>query len=65
MLPFAIRYRKAMIGYFFTEELPRKLAYLVPRKVALYCFIRVYCNLDSPGPEYKDAYNMWEAGMGR
>ncbi len=43
------------------DATPRKIAFWLPRKVALWAFIRVYsaCEQD-PGPEYTRAYKYWE-----
>lgn len=48
------------------EALQRKVAWLLPRKIALWAFIRVYgCTGDGPGPDYERCYKAWEAGAGR
>lgn len=41
------------------------LAWKLPRKVALYAFVRVYGVLGDCGPDYEYAYKAWEAGRGR
>ena len=48
------------------EKLRWKVAWLLPRKIALLAFVRVMaCTGDSPGPEYSNAYKAWEHGAGR
>lgn len=43
-----------------------KLAWLVPRPIAYWCFIRVYaCTGEAPGPEYVTACKAWESGKGK
>ena len=43
-----------------------RVAYWVPRKVALFVFIRVYaCTGEAPGDEYRAIYDAWEHGAGR
>lgn len=45
---------------------PMRLAWWLPRGVALWAFIRVYsAGVDSPGPEYEQAYKSWEANQPR
>ena len=47
-------------------DIPMKLAWMLPRKVALWAFIRVYaCDGDGPGPEYSQKYDAWERGLGK
>lgn len=50
---------------FFTETLPRKIAWLLPRRIALWTFIRVYAAGGDIGPDYERCYKAWEAGAGR
>jgi len=48
------------------RDIPMKLAWMLPRSVALWAFIRVYaCDGDCPGPEYEQKYKAWERGEGR
>lgn len=53
------------VRWWFRETLPRRCAYLIPRKVALFVFIRVYSVLDYCGADYVVASKLWEAGEGR
>lgn len=49
-----------------TEGLPMAIAWALPRRVALWAFVRVYAaDGEAPGPEYERAYKAWEAGAGR
>jgi hypothetical protein len=52
---------------FTLEALQWKLAWLLPRKVALLAFVRVYAASTSEAPhdEYARVYKAWEAGAGR
>lgn len=46
--------------WFKTEGFPMWIAFHTPRNIALWTFIRVYgSGVDSPGEEYKQAYNSW------
>ena len=48
------------------EATPRQLAWMLPRRVALWAFIRVYAaDGEAPGPEYSRCYDAWERGAGR
>jgi hypothetical protein len=48
------------------RDIPMKIAWLLPRSVALWAFIRVYaCDGNGPGPEYSQKYQAWERGAGR
>lgn len=48
------------------DAIERRVAWWIPRNVALWCFIRVYAaGVDSPGPEYRDIYDAWEKGAGK
>lgn len=53
--------------WFTTEGFPMWLAWALPRKIALWCFIRVMAATgDSPDQiTYESAYKAWEAGAGR
>lgn len=43
------------------DTFPQQIAWLLPRKVALWAFIRVYAaSGESPGPEYRRAYDAWD-----
>jgi hypothetical protein len=43
-----------------------KLAWMVPRSIAILVFVRVYsATSDAPGPDYIRAYRAWDAGAGR
>lgn len=65
MISFKIRFFIARIKYFFQESLPWYIAYLIPRKIALFCFVRVYSVLGSFSDDYSNAYNIWESGKGK
>ena len=44
------------------QQTPMWIAWKLPRKVALWAFIRVYAKDGSaPGPEYERAYKAWES----
>lgn len=51
------------------KERPDKLAwfiaYKLPRKIALYAFVRVYATLGTCNNDYTQAYDNWKAGKGR
>lgn len=52
--------------WFKNEAFPMWCAWRVPRYIALWVFIRVYCaDGCSPGPDYERVYKAWEAGEGR
>lgn len=45
------------------DKLRWKIAWMLPRRIALLAFVRVYAQSgDAPGPEYERAYKEWEAG---
>lgn len=50
--------------YWFKDEgFPMWVAWRIPKRIALWTFIRVYgASGISPGEEYKKAYNNWESG---
>ena len=65
-LKFRLWWFRASILRWWTDTLPMKCAWLLPRRVALWAFIRVYaCTGDGPGPDYSRAYDAWEKGAGR
>lgn len=52
--------------YAVKEATPRKLAWMLPRQVALWAFIRVYsASIDSPSRDYVRACDGWSQGNGR
>lgn len=53
--------------WFREEKIPMTLAWMLPRKIALWAFIRVMAaSGDSPSEiTYESAYKAWEAGAGR
>jgi hypothetical protein len=55
----------ARVRYFVHETLPWAVAGWLPRKIALFAFIRVYAGMGDCGPDYKRAYDAWEQGHGR
>ena len=47
------------------ESAPMWAAFWLPRRVALWAFIRVYAaDGEGPGPEYSRVYDAWESGRG-
>jgi hypothetical protein len=48
------------------ERIRWRVAWLVPRSIALLCFVRVHsASGDAPGDEYSRAYRAFEKGAGR
>lgn len=48
------------------EALLWKIAWLLPRSIALLAFVRVSASTgEAPGPEYATAYKAFEKGAGR
>ena len=47
------------------ERCQWRLAWLLPRKVALFAFVRVYGCTGHCGPDYAPTYDAWERGAGR
>lgn len=46
------------------EDLPRAIANRLPRKVALFAFVRVYAfGCDHPGADYVQACKAWDSGQ--
>ena len=41
------------------------IAWKLPRKIALFAFIRVASTGDSPDITYREAYDNWESGLGK
>lgn len=63
---FQCRYRVAQVRYWFKETLPRWIALRLPRKVALFAFVRVSAaSGEGPYAEYALRHQEWEAGAGR
>lgn len=66
----SLGYRWFCVRLWFWElpnRLAWRLAWLLPRKVALLAFVRV-CAATGEGPSdvtYESAYKAWEAGAGR
>lgn len=58
-------WNRAKVKYFFKESLPWFIAWKIPRKVALFAFVRVYSTLDSFSSDYERAYHNWDSGRGR
>lgn len=52
---------------FERDRIARRIAWLLPRRIALWAFIRVYAasHREAPGPEYIRAHNEWQKGAGR
>jgi hypothetical protein len=45
----------------FFNDIPMKIAWMLPRAVARWAFIRVYVAVDpDPGPEYSYRMKLWE-----
>ena len=45
------------------SDWPMRIAWWLPRSVALWAFIRVYAaDGDGPGPEYQRKYDHWQRG---
>lgn len=53
--------------WFRNEGFPVFIAWSLPRRIALWTFIRVYAAAggESPGPEYERVCKAWERGAGR
>lgn len=50
--------------HWFKEQVPMKLAFCLPRRVAYWAFIRVYArDGNAPGPEFKRVCDRWEIEM--
>lgn len=48
------------------DKIRWRIAYLLPRSIALMAFVRVYAStMDAPGPEYVAAYKAFQLGDGR
>lgn len=47
------------------ETLAWRIAWMLPLKVALFAFVRVYAVLGGCGDDYARAYNAWESGAGK
>jgi len=64
-IKFEIKYKYLQLKNFFKNSLPWFIAWIMPRKIALYCFVRVYSILGTCGDDYSNAYKLWEQGVGR
>jgi hypothetical protein len=52
--------------WFSHEGFPQWVAWALPRRIALWAFIRVHAaDGNAPGQEYVRVYNAWEAGKGK
>lgn len=52
--------------WFRTTSFPMWVAWHIPRGLALWVFVRVYCaDGQAPGEDYVRVYRAWEAGAGR
>ena len=47
------------------DRLAWRITYLLPRRVALFAFIRVYSVVGEASEEYGRVYDAWMAGKGR
>lgn len=59
------KFKYYQFKYFITETLPWFIAWNIPRKVALFCFVRVYSAIGDLGEDYETAYKNWESGIGK
>lgn len=59
-ISFKIRFILARLENWYHYTLPWTIAWLLPRKVALYCFVRVFSIRGDCPPEYSETYKMWE-----
>lgn len=47
--------------WFRRDGFPMWVAFRLPKRIALWTFIRVYAkDCESPGPEFKRAHDAWE-----
>lgn len=54
------------VQQWYHDALPRRIAWMLPRKVALWAFIRVYgADRKAPTTEYRDKHEAWQKGAGR
>ena len=60
-----LNFRLRLFIYKFKDRLFWYIAYLIPRKIALICFVRVYSTLGSFSEDYELAYDAWESGKGK
>lgn len=65
MIFYYLRHPIVVIKYWWIEKLPWFVAMHLPRKVALFAFVRVYSVLDSFSNDYNNAYNLWEKGKNK
>jgi hypothetical protein len=47
------------------DAICRRVAFWLPRRLALWAFIRVYAAWGECGPDYPEVYSAWENGAGR
>lgn len=64
MISFQIRYQIAQIKYFLTETVPWKIAWLLPPRIALFAFVRVFAIREDCPDAYSETYNMWTEKYG-
>jgi len=57
--------RRVQIRYWWHERLPWWVAMRLPRKVALFAFIRVYAATGDCLPDYDPRCRLWEQGAGQ
>lgn len=48
--------------HFQADDLRRRIAWWIPRKIALWVFVRVYACIGEVGPDYDRVYHTWERG---
>lgn len=65
MIHFFFRMKICQLKYFFNETLPWYVAWKLPRKITLFCFVRVYSTLGECKPDYINAYDNWVSGIGK
>lgn len=60
------RFRFRLWRHETADKVRWRVAWLLPRSIALLAFVRVYSATgDAPGPEYSRVYKAFEAGAGR
>lgn len=61
----SLNYHIYRFKIFFNETIWLRLAFTMPPKLALWCFIRVHgCTGCAPGDEYKEAYDTFKVKHG-
>lgn len=63
-----MRYLLFRLRLFYRESVEKirwKIAYLIPRKIAILVFVRVHSVLDYCPESYTEAYRLFESGKGK